>query len=255
MAQPRGKEVCIFSYTLFCVYKRYTLYKYFGDEINIVQYILKYSLPIPNMDNKIKEFLKKFWFIVWKDDSLKGWFISIVFLFIVIKFIFFPILSLMTGTILPLAIVESCSMYHKGDMFSSFDSWWEKHEEKYTPLNISKEEFKKLIFRNGFNKGDILFIVGANPDKIKIGDVLIFDGSSRNPLIHRVVGIKEENSKKIFTTMGDNNWGTLDVEKEIQENQIIGKASSRLVPLVGWIKLIFFEGRRSANERGFCSEN
>ena len=78
--------------------------------------------------NKFKNFWKKFWFIVWKDNSLKGWIISILFLFIVIKFIFFPLLNLVTGTTLPLAIVESCSMHHKGNIFSNFDNWWERHD-------------------------------------------------------------------------------------------------------------------------------
>ena len=71
---------------------------------------------------------EKFWFIVWKDDSLKGWIFSIIFLFILIKFIFFPTLSFITGTSLPLAIVESCSMYHQGNLLSNFDSWWETHD-------------------------------------------------------------------------------------------------------------------------------
>ncbi|MEK6833838.1 MAG: hypothetical protein AABY32_07380, partial [Nanoarchaeota archaeon] len=51
--------------------------------------------------SKIKKFLKKFWQIVWKDDSFKGWIISLVFIFIVIKFVFFPLLNLATGTSLP----------------------------------------------------------------------------------------------------------------------------------------------------------
>src|SRR3989344_5966421 len=91
--------------------------------------------------NKIKYYWKKFWYLLWKDDSLKGWIFSLIFLFIFIKFIFFPLLSLATGTALPLAIVESCSMYHEDDIFSSFDPWWEIHEEKYLALNISKDNF------------------------------------------------------------------------------------------------------------------
>ena len=53
-----------------------------------------------NFKKRFKKFWKKFWFIVWKDDSLKGWIISIIFLFVVIKFIFFPLLNLATGTTL-----------------------------------------------------------------------------------------------------------------------------------------------------------
>ena len=70
----------------------------------------------------LTKFWKKFWFMLWKDDSLKGWIFSIIFLFIFIKFIFFPILSLVTGTYLPLAIVESCSMYHEGNFLSNYNN-------------------------------------------------------------------------------------------------------------------------------------
>src|SRR3989338_6679887 len=121
-----------------------------------------------------KKFWDNFWFIVWKDESPKGWIISIIFIFIIIKFVFFPLMSLATGTSLPLAIVESCSMYHKGNAFSNYDSWWIRHENKYQGIEINKEEFKEFNFKNGFSKGDILFIIKAKPDKLKIGDVVVF---------------------------------------------------------------------------------
>lgn len=203
----------------------------------------------------LKNLLSKFWFIVWKDNSPKGWIISIIFLFVVIKFVFFPILSFATGTTLPLAIVESCSMYHDGNLLSDFDNWWDKHEEKYSDVDLSKDDFNDYIFKNGFNKGDILFIIGVEPEKIKIGDVIIFEANTKNPIIHRVIGIKIKDENYIFSTMGDNNPGQLGVEKEIQENKIVGKAIFKLAPYIGWGKLIFFEMQRSPYERGLCSEN
>lgn len=200
---------------------------------------------------------KKFWFLLWKDNSLKGWIFSIIFLFIFIKFIFFPVLSLLTGTSLPLAIVESCSMYHKGNLFSDYGQWWQGHSSKYTPYDINKQEFADFVFKNGFNKGDILFIVGADPEKLEIGDVIIFEGGRQNPLIHRIMEIKNEpeSGGKVFSTMGDNNNGQLEAEKNIREEQLIGKAVFKLAPYLGWVKLIFFEGSRPESERGFCSEN
>jgi len=184
--------------------------------------------------------------------------------FCFIKFIFFPILSLTTGSALPLAIVESCSMYHQGNIFSNFNEWYSTHEPKYSALEITKDEFQKFNFNKGFSKGDILFIIGANPSKLKLGDIIAFKSGTRNtPVIHRIIEIKEENGKKIFTTIGDNNAkilipsnnvGGVD-EREIQEEQIVGKAVFRVAPALGWIKLIFFEGSRPSSERGFCSEN
>jgi len=214
---------------------------------------------------KLKEYWDKFWFLLWKDDSLKGWIFSIIFLFIFIKLIFFPGLGLATGfsfqeiihgTALPLAIVESCSMYHNGNLFSSYDSWYDGHDSKYEDINLSQEKFAEFSFKKGFNKGDILLILDTKPEKLKIGDVIVFQGNQQNPIIHRIIDIREdENGERIFSTMGDNNNGQLTVEKEIKEEQIIGRAVFRLVPYAGWGKLIFFEFQRDPSERGFCSEN
>ena len=205
-------------------------------------------------ENKFKDFLKKFWYIVWKDDSFKGWLISLIFIFVIIKFIFFPLLNLVTGTALPLAIVESCSMHHKGNVFSDFDRWWEAHEGIYNEFEIDKETFENSKFKNGFTKGDILFIVRAKPEKLEIGDTIIFNAGQRNPIIHRIVEIQENNGKRTFSTLGDNNQGQLSIEKNISEDQLVGRAVLRLAPGLGWGKLIFFEYQRPQNERGFCEE-
>ncbi|MDP2673095.1 MAG: signal peptidase I [Nanoarchaeota archaeon] len=204
--------------------------------------------------SSFKKFWDNFWYIVWKDESFKGWIISIIFIFIVIKFIFFPVLNLATGTNLPLAIVESCSMYHKGNLFSDYGSWWTRHEDKYSDFQLNKEQFKTFNFKNGFSKGDILFIIKAKPEKLKVGDVIIFEGNQKNPIIHRVINMKKENEKYIFSTMGDNNNGQLSVEKEISSNQLIGKSVFRITPWLGWAKLVFYEPMRSEADKGFCEE-
>jgi len=212
------------------------------------------------MDSKelkqgIKKYWGKFWFLLWNDNTWKGWIFSVLFLFVFIKLIFFPGLSLITGTSLPLAIVESCSMYHDGNLFSNYDSWWERHDAKYENFKLNKETFVNFIFHKGFNKGDILFIVGAKPEKIKIGDVIIFNGGQRNPIIHRVINVTPENGGYVFSTLGDNNPRQLTAEIKIAEEQLVGKAVFKIVPYLGWGKLIFFEASRSASERGFCGEN
>ena len=221
-------------------------------------------MKLKDFGGKIKKGFKKFWFLLWKDNSIKGWLFSVVFLFVFIKFIFFPILNLATGTALPLAIVESCSMYHQGNVFSNFDSWFTRHDTKYSEFDITKSEFESFSFRRGFSKGDILFMVGANPDKLKIGDIIAFKSGTRDtPVIHRVIEIREENGERIFTTIGDNNAQILIPgnnpfgidEREIQEEQIVGKAVFRVVPALGWVKLIFFEASKPASERGFCRES
>ncbi|MEN7982476.1 MAG: signal peptidase I [Nanoarchaeota archaeon] len=200
----------------------------------------------------LKNFLDKFWFLVWKDDSFKGWIISIIFIFILIKFIFFPSLSFITGTELPLAIVESCSMYHTGNLLSNYDEWWQANEIKYSQFQITKETFKIFPFKKGFNKGDILFIIGTKPEKIEIGDIIIFNSGVRStPIIHRVINIRQENNKYIFSTIGDNNPSQISFERAIGENQIVGKAVFKIAPYLGWGKLIFFE-LTNKNNNWFC---
>lgn len=209
---------------------------------------------------KFKKFLDRFWDIVWRDDSPKGWLISIIFIFVLIKFIIFPTLSFVTGTQLPLAIVESCSMYHEDNLFSDFDQWWKNHENKYSKFGITKQEFENYLFKKGFNKGDILLILGTEPQDIEVGDVIIFQTNKKTPLIHRVVEINEKDGKRIFSTIGDNNqqmltpnnnpWGIN--EKEISEEQILGKAVFRGAPYLGWVKLIFYEPSQPFSNKGPC---
>lgn len=206
------------------------------------------------MKEGIKKFFDKFWFIVWKDDSMKGWFISLIFLFIVIKGIFFPTLSLLTGTQLPLVIVESCSMYHDGNLLSDFDEWFDGHDLKYFEHKVNKKMFEDFSFRKGFNKGDILFITAAKPEKLEVGDVIIFDANYRTPIIHRLIKIEQDGDEYIFSTLGDNNNGQIPFEERISSNQLIGKASLNIAPYAGWAKLILFERMKDKSQRGFCNE-
>ena len=118
-----------------------------------------------------------------------------------------------------------------------------------------KSQTDDFILRKGFNKGDILFIIKAKPEKLKVGDVIIFDGGRQNPLIHRIIKIEETEGTYTFSTMGDNNNGQLDVEKSISKEQLVGKAVFKLAPYVGWGKLIFYENSRPESERGFCDIN
>jgi len=203
----------------------------------------------------IKKYLDKFWFLLWKDNSPKGWIFSLVFLFVFIKLVFFPVLSLLTGTILPLAIVESCSMYHDGNLLSDYNQWWEGHNSKYSNFDLTKESFDEFRFKKGLNKGDILFIIGTKPKNLKVGDVIIFNTNQRNPIIHRIININEQNGIYTFSTIGDNNPRQLTVEKEILENQLVGRAVFKIAPYLGWGKLIFFEPLRPESEKGLCEEN
>jgi len=208
----------------------------------------------------LKELMKKtikFLKWTWNSESWQSYLVFLILVFIIIKFIFFPFMSLVTGTALPLAIVESCSMYHEGNFFTNYDNWWDHSESKYQDFDITKEQFQEFSFKKGFDKGDILFVIKANPDKLKVGDIIIFQTTRATPIIHRIVSIQEnqETGEKTFSTIGDHNNAQLAVEKTIKEDQLIGKAQLRLVPYIGWIKLIFFEHSQPQINKGFCDRN
>ena len=196
--------------------------------------------------------LKKFWNFL-KEDTWQSWFVSLILLVILIKFIFFPLLSLTTGASLPLVVVESCSMYHSS---SDFESWWDQNSPWYENNDLSSANFKKFPHTNGLNKGDIILIWGYS--EYKIGDIIVFnpnqESTAPNPLIHRIV------HETPWETKGDNNFQQLELnnnpqnidETNIQKEQIIGKAVVR-IPFLGWIKLVFFEPARQPQQRGFCN--
>ena len=188
-------------------------------------------------DNYFKNFLA---FL--QKDTWPSFVVTLGLAFIIIKFVFFPGLSLITGTALPLVIVESCSMYHHEDTFEEiFES------PIYENNGIDIVDTNDWAFRDGFNKGDVIFVVGAH--NVEIGDVVIFNAGQQHPLIHRIVEVGDN-----YATKGDNyktNNRQLSSEKNISEDQFIGKALFR-VPFIGWAKLIFFEAGRSPDNRGLC---
>jgi len=183
--------------------------------------------------------VKDFWKYL-KKDTWDSWLVSIVLAFIIIRFMFFPLLAFVTATPLPLVVVESCSMYH--DL--PFDEWWDRNDVWYENVGINEYRFDRFPFRNGFSKGDIVLVWGRGD--YNVGDVIIFQSEFQHPLIHRMVSLDP------IGTKGDNNVGQLAAEKNIPENAILGKAVAR-VPGLGWLKLIFFEPFRSPEQRGLCN--
>jgi hypothetical protein len=146
-------------------------------------------------------------------------------------------------------------MYHQGNLLSDSNLWWDGHELKYSNFDIKKEEFENFKFKNGFNKGDILVLVGAKPEKLKVGDVIVFNAQQTNPIIHRIIKINKQGDKYIFSTMGDNNNGQLSFEKSINQEQVVGRAVLKIAPYVGWGKLALYEWKRPNSERGLCAQS
>jgi len=194
------------------------------------------------MKKELGKKLKEFWNFVWKEDSLSSWIVSLILIFILVRFIFFPLLSFAMATPMPLVVVESGSMEHPGGFIgntlgleSNFNKWWEMRGDWYEGRNITKEEAREWPLRSGLNEGDIVVITGWGD--LKKGDIIIFDAGKKHPIIHRIVNISK-NEEIFYGTKGDNNEKQLTTEKNIPEDRIVGKSIFR-VPKLGWIKLSF----------------
>lgn len=192
------------------------------------------------INRKTRQRLKKVWHFIWEDNSIWSWIVNIILAFILIKFIVYPFLSLVLSTSHPIVAVVSSSMEHH----NGFDEWWKKNNKWYITRNITKEQFERFPMKNGFNRGDIIILLGKQPKDIKTGDIIVFNSNNRDPIIHRVVGIKTDNQSYIYSTKGDNNRAQiiefyLD-ETNIPQSDVIGRAFIR-IPLLGYVKILSVE--------------
>ena len=208
-----------------------------------------------------KSVWKKIWDFLWKSDSIWSWLADLVLIFLIVKFILFPVFSLALSTSLPFVIIESGSLEHRiidyntkspnicGLVFEKtetldLDRYWQLCGDWYGDRDITKKEFENWSYPNGLNKGDIIVVHGLkNYDYIE-GDIIIFKVAEQTtPIIHRIIDVKVQDDEKIFSTKGDHNSGQLPYEHEIKEEQLIGKAIIR-IPKIGWVKLVFVEAFR-----------
>lgn len=197
---------------------------------------------------------KRLWRFFWHDDSFASWIANIIVAFLVIRYIFYPLLGILLGTSFPIVAVVSESMEHGlygeklcgnyyEDFKESFDNYWEVCGSWYEEREISKKQFRDFPFPNGFNKGDVIILWRANGNNVEVGDILIFQGNRPQPLIHRVVKKWEEEGEKLYQTKGDHNSGILtgeSGEEQIHEERIYGQGLLR-VPYLGWAKILFVD--------------
>lgn len=188
---------------------------------------------------KPKTLLGKVWYFIWNDNSAASWIVNIILAFIIIKFLVYPGLGLVFGTNFPIVAVVSNSMEHHMPL----DDWWAKNQDFYLELNITQKDFENYPFKNGFNRGDIMFLTGKQPEDINIGDVIVFQSKKPYPIIHRVIK-KQEGSLWVFQTKGDNNPAQIKNneldETLILENHVLGRAVFR-VPWLGYVKIWFVD--------------
>jgi len=181
----------------------------------------------------------------WYEEHKDGWVGTVVNIVggFVIALIIYNLLIFGLGTQTPLVSVFSGSMehdyfdaqtgYHDGILGVSLDNYWISYGKWYEEHGVEKEEFKEWPISGGFKKGDMLVVTGFG--ELEQGDIIVFDSGKFNyPIIHRIVNVTEEG----YETKGDHNSGkdSWIVKKE----NIYGKAGF-VIPLVGWVKVIFSE--------------
>src|SRR3989344_1408664 len=198
---------------------------------------------------KIKHHCKRVWNFIWNDDSIWSWLANIIVAFLVIRFVLYPVLGLLLGTSFPIVAVVSESMehgVHAGkicntdlvDFKESFDNYWQYCGEWYEVRGITKSQFRNYPFRDGFNKGDVIILWRAN--NLQVGDILVFDVSRTQPIIHRRVELFEESGETYYQTKGDHNSDSIISslnENRIGQKRVYGKGGLR-IPYLGWLKIL-----------------
>ncbi len=204
----------------------------------------------------MKNAVKRLWRFLWEDNSMLSWVVNVILAFVIIKFVVYPLLGFLLFTSNPIVAVVSCSMEHaatdcgKGGGYRicgtqlekranfNFDDYWKLCGKWYDEKNISKDAFSAYPFGKGFNKGDLMILKGKKPSELKTGDVIVFKGAEKDPVIHRIVSTSQEGGDYVFSTKGDNNDNQLSYERSIQSDLIIGKAVIKL-PYLGNVKIFF----------------
>lgn len=204
--------------------------------------------------SKFKHHCKRIWHFLWKDESVWSWIANIIVAFLIIRYVIYPVLGIVLGTGFPIVAVVSESMQHSTDnnllcgknlpeFKESFTNYWDVCGKWYEENQITKEDFRKYPFKNGFDKGDVIILWRANGGNIKNGDVVVFQGSKPQPIIHRAVRTWEDNGKFFVQTKGDHNAKSIEGslgETKIGEDRILGKGLLR-IPYLGWMKILFVD--------------
>ena len=222
----------------------------------------KKNIELPK---KLSEWrVKHYWFYVWHGEQWHSFLVFCLLAFIFVKFVFFPTLGLALGTDYPVVAIVTGSMEHKivnnhicGVSFKesktkslNLEEYWEICGERYEKnFNIYESDFRDFKYSNGMNVGDVIILVGADIEEIKIGDVIVFipqdkqNGESAfftqfGPVIHRVVSVKQKDKEKSFQTKGDANAiSKANFEVEIPQEDILGVPIIK-IPYLGYPKIL-----------------
>lgn len=102
----------------------------------------------------------------------------------------------------------------------------------FRPAFVPSHSMEPLI-----KQGDVVLLGPVSADEVEVGDILMYQLSNRQRVLHRVHEItKDENGTRIFIFKGDNN-NTTDLAP-VRDEQLLGEYRARL-PKVGWVPIKF----------------
>ncbi len=178
--------------------------------------------------NKFLRYTRKFFKWLWRGNSIGSYIAFIVFAFVLLKFIAFP-LFLFTFGLNDVVAVLSSSMHHQAGVIDlTYNDWLSFNGYNENATNL-------WPFQNGLDIGDV---VTVHPGEINVGDVVVYY-HGRDMIIHRVVNKTSYNNETFITTKGDANPDSMNFEYNIPENLIVGKAGIK-IPLLGWPRVLLY---------------
>ncbi len=173
---------------------------------------------------KVKKFLR-FLFV---EESIQSYIAFLLFLVFLFSLIFYLILPYGFGIVDVVAVVTP-SMEHSRNVEDTFYKF-------FLTRNFSMGEIKSFDFSDGISIGDVVIVKKVNPNEIKVGDVIVFR-TQTTKIIHRVIKVEKRGNEIYFTTKGDANPTSLNFEKNITPDRLIGKAIFK-IPYLGYPRII-----------------
>lgn len=138
--------------------------------------------------------------------------------------------GMLMGTGTPFIAVTTGSMIHDATTSRTYVQWMLDH-------NFTVTQLDSFPLSSGFNPGDAIIVLGANPGDIVIGDVIIYHQAAYNmPIIHRVYAIQDRNNTRYFFTKGDHN--EVPDPWVVSEEEVEGRATIK-IPFLGSINTLF----------------
>ncbi len=171
---------------------------------------------------KIKEYLKKTYKFLFKDESIYSYIVFTILAYIVLKFLLLPGILLIFN-LNDISAIVTGSMIHDKLTNYTYKQWLIFHGYNYSD---------NWPYPNGLNIGDLVLVRKVPPNEIHEGDVIMYK-VGKYEIVHRVINKTDDH----FQTKGDANPYMLPFEYNVSYSQVTGKVVGK-IPYLGWPKVL-----------------